>query len=447
MSINPIAVELNNDIKNSNEYIHDMLSEFGLRIYFPKGILSQSAEARAQANRTNATIGIATERGEPMHLPSIRRHIDHIPPRDSFGYAPASGKPELREAWRKKMLDDNPSLRGKILSNPIVTNGLTHGLSLVGDLFVDPGDVVIMPDKLWGNYRLIFSVRHGAQIETYPFYNDEGGFNTAAFRATLMENAAAGGKLLIVLNFPNNPTGYTVTTGEAEQIAEAIHDTADSGCNVIPVCDDAYFGLFYEDDTLKESIAGYLAGLHPRILTVKIDGATKEEYVWGFRVGFLTFCLADPTGVEHAASLFKKDEIFNALERKTMGAIRSNISNCSNLSQSLVLEALKSPTLAREREEKAQIMSARALKVKEVLKSDKYKDAWDLYPFNSGYFMCLHLRSVNSEDLRQHLLQKYGVGVIALGESDLRIAFSCVEEEDIQSLFDTIYEGIKELSA
>jgi len=437
-SINPIAVELNNDIKDNNEHILDMLSEFGLRIYFPKGILSQGAEAKKQANRVNATVGIATEKGVPMHLPSIQQCIDHIPPTDSFNYAPASGKPELREAWRKKMLDDNPSLRDKNLSNPIATNGLTHALCLVADLFVNPGDTLILPDKLWGNYRLMFSVRYGAQIKTFPFYNDSGGFNTDAFRKTLMENAVSGGKLLILLNFPNNPTGYTATAGEAKEIAKAIQDAANSGCNIVAMCDDAYFGLFYDDETLNESISSYLVGLHPRILTVKIDGATKEEYVWGFRVGFLTFCLADPAG---------KDEIFNALERKTMGAIRSSISNCSHISQTLVLRALTSPTLAEERAEKAGIMKERALKVKEVLKNDKYSDAWDVYPFNSGYFMCLRLKSVDSEELRKHLLDKYGVGVIALGGPDLRIAFSCVEVEDIQGLFDTVYEAAKELSA
>jgi aspartate/methionine/tyrosine aminotransferase len=328
-----------------------------------------------------------------------------------------------------------------------VTNGLTHGLSLTGDLFVDPGDTMVLPDKLWGNYRLIFSVRYGAQIKPYPFYNDDGGFNTTAFRATLMGSTVAGGKLLILLNFPNNPTGYTITAGEAEEIAKAIYDAANSGCNVVAICDDAYFGLFYEDNVLRESISGYLTGLHPRVLTVKIDGATKEEYVWGFRVGFLTFCLGE--SADNPLAPFGKgdnDEIFNALERKTMGAIRSSISNCPHISQTLVLEALKSSTLAEERAEKARIMKTRALKVKEVLKNDKYKDAWDVYPFNSGYFMCLRLKSVDSEKLRQHLLRKYGIGVIALGGSDLRIAFSCVEEHDIQELFDTIYEGVKELS-
>ncbi|MBD3183697.1 aminotransferase class I/II-fold pyridoxal phosphate-dependent enzyme [Candidatus Poribacteria bacterium] len=436
--MNALALELNKTIQTNNQHIYDMLSDFGKKIYFPKGILSQGAEAKQKAKKTNATIGIAVENGEPMHLTSIRNIIDHIPPKDSFNYAPASGKPELRSAWRDKILSDNPSLRDKALSNPVVTNGLTHGLSLTADLFVNPGDAIILPDKMWGNYRLMLSVRYGGQIKTYPFYSNSGGFNIEAFRETVIASASENNKLIILLNFPNNPTGYTLTPDEAKGIASVIKDAAQTDCNIVAISDDAYFGLFYDDETLKESLSGYIAGTHPRILTVKICGATKEEYVWGFRVGFLTYCLNQSKGAE---------DIFYALERKTMGAIRSSISNCSHISQTLVLRALQSETLGEERKQKAEVMASRAQKVKEVIKNNKYNDAWDVYPFNSGYFMCLKLKSVDAEELRTHLLDKYGIGVIALGGSDLRIAFSCVEVEDIQDLFDTIYKGIKDLSA
>jgi len=434
-SLNPLAVELNDILKKNNENLFNMLSSFGQRIYFPKGILSQSAEAKAQAKKTNATIGIATEQGIPMHLQSVHRHISDIHPRDSYDYAPASGKPDLRAEWRKKLLVDNPSLQGKSLSNPIVTNGLTHGLSIVCDLFVDPGDKIILADKVWDNYPLMFSVRYGGELVMFPMYNDSNGFNTAGFRKTMIDTAKNAKKVLTILNFPNNPTGYTITTDEAKRIADAIYETVESGCNVIAICDDAYFGLFYEDNALKESIAGYLAEIHPKVLTVKADAATKEEYVWGFRTGFMSFCLGDRNGEE---------QVFSALERKVMGCIRSTISNCSNLSQTLVLEALKSPSLAEERSKKAEILKARALKVKEVLSNAKYDDAWSYYPFNSGYFMCLRLKTIDAEKLRTHLLSKYGVGVIALEGQDIRVAFSSVEEKDIEELFDTIYAAIKD---
>ena len=91
-------------------------------------------------------------------------------------------------------------------------------------------------------------------------------------------------------------------------------------------------------------------------------------------------------------------------------------------------------------------MRERAEEVQRVLGNHKYRDAWDAYPFNSGYFMCLKLKEVEAEPLRIHLLDKYGVGLISLGKHDLRVAFSCVEKDDMQELFDTIFQGAKDLT-
>ncbi|MNJ80725.1 hypothetical protein D3C77_792110 [compost metagenome] len=59
--------------------------------------------------------------------------------------------------------------------------------------------------------------------------------------------------------------------------------------------------------------------------------------------------------------------------------------------------------------------------------------------------MCLKLKNVNSEELRQHLLRKYEIGTIALGEYDLRIAFSCIAEEDLEELYELVYQGVLDL--
>jgi len=137
--------------------------------------------------------------------------------------------------------------------------------------------------------------------------------------------------------------------------------------------------------------------------------------------------------------------VLNVLEQKTMGIIRATISSGPHPSQTLVLHALQSPDFAAQKEQKFNIMKTRANQAKDVLDSGKYDDAWDYYPFNSGYFMCLKLKSVHAERLRTHLLEKHGVGTIALGEHDLRVAFSCIEAENIPELFDIIYQGVKEL--
>ncbi len=428
--LNEIAQKLNKQIQSENPYIYELLSELGKKLYFPKGILTQSAEANQKAFRFNATIGIATEEGQPMYLPVIQETLSSYQPKDLYQYAPPAGKPELRKIWREKMLEENPSLNGKTYGLPVVTNALTHGLSIVADMFINVNDPLILPDKLWENYNLIFGVRQGAKVVTFPFYTDNGEINVVGMKETLLSQKQHG-KAVLLLNFPNNPTGYTPNELEADKIVKVIKDVAEEGINLVVITDDAYFGLFYED-SIQESLFGRIANLHPRVLAIKIDGPTKEEYVWGFRVGFITFAAATIS-------------ILNALENKVLGIIRGTFSSGSHPSQTFVLQALQSPDFPAQKQQKFEILKQRALKVKEVLANKKYQGVWDYYPFNSGYFMCLRLKNAEAEKLRLHLLQSYGVGVISLGESDIRIAFSCVEEQDLQELFDLIYQGVKDL--
>lgn len=429
--MNPLAKQGNETIQKNSPHVYEMLSDLGKQIYFPKeGIISQSAEAAQKAKQHNATIGIALENGTPMHLKVIQDTLSTYPPKDLYPYAPPAGKPELREEWKKKLLKESPSLADKTISKPIVTNALTHGLSIVADLFADRGDTLIYPDKNWENYELTFGIRRGLQLVEYPLYNEQWKFNAEGLKQAILAQKDIG-KAIVMLNFPNNPTGYTPSKAEGEEIVAAIRAGAEAGINIVVITDDAYYGLFFED-SMKESLFSSLAGLHERVLPIKIDGATKEDFVWGFRVGFLTFA-AD------------SEQANIALEQKVMGIIRATISSGPHPSQSIILQAMQRPEYERQKQEKHEIMKGRANLVKSLLNSGRYDDAWDYYPFNSGYFMCLKLKKVEAEALRVHLLEKYGVGTIALGKTDLRVAFSCIDEPELESLYDTLYKAAKDI--
>ncbi|PCI29178.1 MAG: hypothetical protein COB67_04590 [SAR324 cluster bacterium] len=433
--MNPLAVELNEQIQKLSPNTFACLSKLGKQMFFPKGILSQSAEAKKQAHKFNATIGIALEGGEPMHLAVTRKFFNNLTPSEIYPYAPPAGRPKLRELWKKKMIRENPTLKGKTFSEPVVTNALTHGLSIIADLFVDEGDVIITPDKLWGNYRLTYSTNKGAKMVTFPLFNKENGFNTDGLVQVMKEQGDKKGKLIIILNFPNNPTGYTPSIEEANQIQEAIKQQATTGTNIVTVSDDAYFGLFFED-SIQESLFGGLADLHENILAIKLDGATKEDYAWGFRTGFITFGTVSSD----------QEALYQALETKVKGNIRGTISNCPHVSQSVIEKILEDPEFKVNHAEKYEIMKGRANRLKEVLQQSKFDDLWSFYPFNSGYFMCLQLKTVNAEELRVHLLEKYGVGAISIGSEDLRVAFSCIEEGDLEELFELIYQATLDLT-
>ncbi|MCX8032979.1 MAG: aminotransferase class I/II-fold pyridoxal phosphate-dependent enzyme [Thermoleophilia bacterium] len=424
--LNSLAVELNNTIRAHAPAVFRLLSELGRALYFPKGILTQTAEAKEKAFKYNATIGEAREDQRAMGLPSITKLVSGLTPDDMLPYAPAAGRADLRKLWKEHIKQSNPSLGEAPISLPVVTTGITHGLSTVADMFFDAGDVLLLPDKLWGNYRMVFGVKRGARLGTYPLLTPDGGFDLDGFRQVVTTQADVG-RVSVLFNFPNNPIGYTISQQEAEAIRDILVDAAERyQCDVLAICDDAYFGLFYGDSPFRESLFSLLAGAHPRVLAIKLDGASKEDYAWGLRVGFLTY------GIEGGAP------VYEALEKKTAGCIRATVSNASNLSQALLVKAMQDPDYQAEREEKYRVLAQRAARALEVLADPKFAQAWTLYPFNSGYFLCVRLHGLDAEQYRVRLLNEYGVGVISTSDTDIRVAISCVEEEDIPDLFDVM---------
>lgn len=431
MTLDPQAKTLNDSITAAAPAVMELLSARGKAIFFPKlGILSQSAEAAGKT--INATIGIALEEdGGPMALPSIAGRIG-LPAQQAFPYAPSPGRPDLRKAWKDMLVKKNPGLAGQSFSLPLVTCALTHGLGMAAYMFCDPGDRVIVPDLYWENYDLIFGQSCGASLDVFPLF-DGNGFNVAGLRAKLL--AGAPGKRVVCLNFPNNPTGYTPTVPEVGAIAAALREAAERGCRVVTILDDAYFGLVFAPGIATESVFSALCGLHPNLLAVKLDGPTKEDYVWGFRVGFMTYGICGGTAA-----------LYDALEAKTAGAIRGSISNASNLAQALLVQAYASDDYAAEKQAKFDLLRRRYEAIKRVLaEHPEYREQFTALPFNSGYFMCVRPLKANPEQVRQMLLKEFSTGIIALGNV-VRLAFSATPTDKIPVLFDNLFRACQALA-
>ena len=424
------ALEVNKILENS--IIYDLLSQLGKRLYFPKGIVFQSAEAKEKAKKYDATIGMATEGNGPMFLSSMMKYFNDLTPAQIFNYAPSGGNPILRDLWKKEMLNKNPSIdKNKIISLPVVTAGITHGISVLADIFVDKGDNVIFPDMYWENYRYIFENIKEAKINNFSFYNNDN-LNLNALEDIIRSSKTK--KVSMILNFPNNPTGYTPTKTEADQLASMLKKLAGEGYKLLVICDDAYFGLFYEEETFKESIFSKLYDLDENIFAIKIDGATKEELAWGFRIGFITYGGKNITEAQ-----------YKALEQKTTGAIRATVSNCSNVSQNLLIKEFSNKDYYIEKNSALKKMQERYFKVKEVIKNMPKDLPLRVLPFNSGYFMTFEVLGKDSEKLRKHLLDKYSIGTISFTGKYLRIAFCSVTVEQITDLYNSIFTAAKEL--
>ena len=422
--INPLAKELNDTLSGS--VVDALMSDMGRRLYFPNGIISQGGEAAKDAHFANGTIGMAVAQGTPIELDSYKKNMPSLTPRETVAYAKTAGNPDLRALWKEKIIEKNPSLKNKQFSLPILVPGLTAVLSYVSDLFVDVDKPLLAADPCWDNYELIAAARRGAEFHQFKCF-ENGKFNIADLEAKMKADAEKYGSVRVILNFPQNPSGYSPTVSEAKEIVRIVREIAESGKKVLVLSDDAYFGLNYEDDIEPQSLFAYMADLHENVLAIKADGPTKEDFAWGFRAGFVTF-----------ASKGLSDAQYTALVTKFMSAIRSSVSCSSTPSQSLVMHALKDEAHNKQKIECRNMLKRRYDLVRKFVNTHTSKVLEPL-PFNSGYFMSFHVSTGKAEEIRKALLKNEGIGIIQIDPYTLRVAFSSIDEDKIDSVYTSIY--------
>ncbi len=427
--INPLAKELNDALEGTTP--GELLSDVGKRLYFPKGIIAQSGEAKKLGKTADGTIGTTVVEGKPLSLPSIKKYVPELSSSELVGYAPTAGNPELRSIWKEEIIRKNPLLKDKSFSLPVVVPGLTAGISYLSDLFLDETKPLVAANPSWDNYVLIAEARRNSSFIQFDMFC-EGKFNIEGLKEALQKESEKG-SVRLILNFPQNPSGYSPTVDEASKLVRIIEEIAKSGAKVMVWCDDAYFGLSYEEDVEKQSLFAYLCDLHENVLAVKIDGPTKEDFVWGFRTGFLTF-----------GGKGLKEVHYDALVKKLMGAIRSSVSCAATPSQSLLLKAYKSGNIEQEKKDFRKILENRYKLVRDFVSSHTSRFIKPL-PFNSGYFMAFDTMSIDAEKLRRTLLEEKGIGTISIDSKTLRVAFSSLDEEKINLVYEAIYEVADEI--
>lgn len=394
------------------------LSPLGKAMAFPKGIVHQAAEAKGAA--LNATIGQITDgKGAPMALPSLSALVPDLDPATTFLYSPVDGPPAIRRKWlaRQRALAGDPS---RPTALPVATHGIAHGLSLVAALFADPDTDVVVPTPAWDNYELVFGLHAHARIVRFPLLVD-GVFNVEGLADALRRTRK---KSVVVLNFPNNPTGYQPTTDEVEQLTEVL--LAHEKPSVV-LTDDAYQGWVYVDGRHKRSL---FWDLHERadldrLFPIKVDGATKELVFFSSRLGFVT----------HGGAKDAEE----ALASKMKGLLRGTTGCPSGPALALLDRALDNPSLDSEFAFAKGVLAERHATLKAGLAT--LPPDWRPQPFHGAFFAFVQLPpEMDAETFRVRLLRDASVGVVAFPDANaIRLAFCSLDVEGIHRLVETLH--------
>lgn len=188
--------------------------------------------------------------------------------RNQTSYTHNAGYIELREAAanfykEKYQLSYSPE------SEVIVTTGASEAIDIVFRSILDQDVEVILPGPVYPGYEPIIKLC-GAN----PVYVDirENNFR---FTADLIEQHITEKTRCIVLPYPSNPTGVSLTEQELMDIAELI-----KGKDIFILADEIYSELSYEKTHI--SIASFLPEQ-----TIVINGLSKSHSMTGWRIGLL----------------------------------------------------------------------------------------------------------------------------------------------------------------
>ena len=153
----------------------------------------------------------------------------------------------------------------------LVTVGVSEALDLALRALLNPGDEVIYHEPCYVSYRATILFAHGVPVEVET--RAENGFRLT--RAMLEAKVTPRTKVLM-LNFPNNPTGAVMSRSDLEDIAAFARER-----DLIVITDEIYAELTY--DTPHTSIVS-LPGLRDR--TIFLHGFSKAWAMTGFRLGY-----------------------------------------------------------------------------------------------------------------------------------------------------------------
>lgn len=186
-------------------------------------------------------------------------------------YTANAGLLELRCAI-SKYLERKYNLKYDPKDEIIVTVGGSEAIDLCIRAVVDPGDEVLVVEPSFVCYKPIVDIMHGVPvvIETKP--EDNFKLTAEALRAKITDKTK-----LLILPFPNNPTGAIMTRPELEAIAEVLR-----GTNILVLTDEIYSELTYHG---KHVSIAEINGMQER--TIYVNGFSKAFAMTGWRLGYL----------------------------------------------------------------------------------------------------------------------------------------------------------------
>ncbi|MFX0212303.1 MAG: aminotransferase class I/II-fold pyridoxal phosphate-dependent enzyme, partial [Candidatus Hodarchaeota archaeon] len=291
----------------------------------------------------------------------------------------------------------------------------------------------------WGNVDNCFRISLGAIIHSFDLFDENYQFTFNQLKSKITEMTSSASRLIIYLNFPNNPGGHMPSIREIEKLQNILKDVS---IPTIILLDDAYEGYVYEDsgsnqkNPIPHSIFPYLLSLNENIVPVKIDGPSKRFCAYGTRLGMISLGFQSENDVITDSELRKQGlNISEAFTKAARGHCSSAPRGIQEALSKILSDKDKYKSVLEEKKALKSLLEQRYRCLQREVHKQGSSSILKPLAINSGFFGFYFIKGISAKVLAEQLLEN-GLGVVPfenkkIGINGIRIAFCSILEKDI----------------
>ena len=231
----------------------------------------------------NATLGIFYNDNEEMYtLDIVNNEYKTLSDKELFNYSSSiNGEEMFIEAVKQYVFGKNYKTALKDnFAEVIATPGGSGAIYNTFKNYINPGEIVLLPNYMWSSYKLM-AKEVGGECQTYSLFNNKGKFDLISFKTSVIELGKIQKNLVIVLNNPcHNPTGYTLSSYEIRGLMQILREACKI-CNIILINDIAYMDF----NMKKNDFTEFYKDLPDNFLLMIAFSMSKSFCCYGLRVG------------------------------------------------------------------------------------------------------------------------------------------------------------------
>ena len=334
----------------------------------------KSSEEIGKEKVINATIGaLMDDDGNLITIKNVYDQFKTLPNDEIAAYASIAGQDDYKEAVKKVCFAGNdPKGHIRVVASP----GGSGAIKLAVWNYTNEGDVILTSDWYWSPYSII-GEEAGRGVENFKLFNDKGEFNIESFKEKFRKIIDKQGNIFTIINSPgHNPTGYTVSDKEWDQILDFSKEVAkDKNKKIVLFIDVAYID-YVRDDVASRKFFKKFGNLPENILTIVGFSMSKGFTAYGMRMGA-------------AIGISSNEDIAEEFYFSLLHSCRANWSNCNRGAMSTLTHIVEDEEKFKSYKEEKNKYKDMLVKRAQAFVQGAKDVQLEILPYRDGFFISI----------------------------------------------------------